>query len=61
MAKQLVWELFEVEAETPEDAVAEVKANSLRTSVVSAASSLDALPHPVHLAESQEKFGFRES
>jgi len=58
MPKQIVYELFEVTAASPDDAVEKVrKESSRRKSVVVAAESLGQLQHPVHMAEAQAKFG----
>jgi hypothetical protein len=53
----VVYELFEVEAKSPEAAKEAVQKKSKKNSVIVAASSLNELAHPVHLAEAQDKFG----
>jgi hypothetical protein len=58
MPKIVVYELFTVNAASPEAAVTKVKEESSRKkSVVVAAESLDMLAHPVHLADAQAAFG----
>lgn len=56
MPKMVVYELFEVDAKSPEDAKEKVSKRSKRDSVIVAAEYLDQLAHPVHLAEAQEMF-----
>lgn len=58
MPKMIVYELFTVNAASPEAAIAKVKEeSSRRKSVVVAAESLDQLAHPVHLTDAQAAFG----
>ena len=53
----LVYELWEVDAKSAEDAKEKVEKATRKDSVVVAADSLGQLAHPVHLAEAQDKFG----
>jgi hypothetical protein len=54
----VVYELFEVTAASPEDAVEKVQEDSShKKSVVVAAASLRELAHPVHLMDAETKFG----
>ena len=58
MPKMLVYELYEVTADSPEDAKSAVEATSKhKKSVVVAAAALRDLAHPVHLAEAERAFG----
>lgn len=58
MPKQLICEVYEVTAASPEEAKEKAAAEtSHKRSVVFAAGSLRELPHPVHLAEVQNMFG----
>jgi hypothetical protein len=52
----VVYELWEVEAKSPEAAKEAVAKKSKKDSVIVAAEYLDQLAHPVHLAEAQDKF-----
>jgi hypothetical protein len=52
----VVYELWEVDAASPDDAKAKVEKRSKKDSVIVAAEYLDQLPHPVHLAEAQVMF-----
>jgi hypothetical protein len=56
MSKMVVYELFEVDAASPEQAKEKVSKRSKRDSVIVAAEYLDQLAHPVHLAEAQDMF-----
>jgi hypothetical protein len=56
MPKMVVYELFEVDAASPEAAASLIQKRSKRVSVVMAAEYLDQLPHPVHLQEAQDMF-----
>jgi hypothetical protein len=56
----VVYELFEVEAASPDAAKATVEKRSKRDSVVVSAMYLDQLAHPVHLQEAIDKFGVSE-
>jgi hypothetical protein len=56
MPKMVVYEVWEVEAASPEAAKAAVEKRSKKDSVVVAAAYLDQLPHPVHLQEAQDLF-----
>lgn len=62
MPKMVVYELFEVAAKTPEEAVEKAKLAKRRTkSVYEAAPTLGQLTHPVHLLEAQEKFATNDT
>jgi hypothetical protein len=52
----VVYELWEVDAPSPEAAKAKVEKASKKDSVIVAAEYLDQLAHPVHLQEAQDKF-----
>lgn len=53
----VVYELWAVDAKSPEAAKAEIEKRTRKDSIIVAAESLDQLAHPVHLAEAQDKFG----
>jgi len=53
----VVYELFEVNAASPDAAIEKAEEGGKRAkSMYVAAAALDQLIHPVHLAEAQEKF-----
>jgi hypothetical protein len=55
MPKFIAYELFEVDADSAEDAFSEL--SKKRNGIICVASSLGELFHPVHLADAQAKFG----
>jgi hypothetical protein len=55
--KVIICEVFEVEADSIDEAVSQTRLNSQRDSVVFGGDSLRTLPHPIHLAEVDTKFG----
>ena len=60
MARQIVVEVYEYEAETPEEAeraMREAQTHYERPGFVYAASSLDTLAHPMSVEEIREHFG----
>lgn len=54
----VVYELFEVTAKSPEEAIEKAKAATGKRSksMYVAAPALDQIMHPVHLLDAQEKF-----
>lgn len=52
----VVYELWEVDAKSPEAAKEAVRKKSKKDSVIVAAASLNELAHPSHLQEAQDKF-----
>lgn len=58
MPKMVVYEVFEVTAANPEEAVEKsTKDKRSKKSVLTAAPSLRELPHPVHLLDAEAAFG----
>lgn len=61
MPKQIVCEIYQVVADSPEDAKALAKKESGKRKVVFlAASSVDMLEHPVHSSDVKEMFGVKD-